>query len=60
MTVEMDRAEALCQPKCRRPSPVTRRRFAPIPPVLSLTVIGLPLMDHQPAVASEIQSRAYR
>jgi hypothetical protein len=58
MTVEMDRAEALCQPKCRRPSPVARRRFAPIiPPVLSLAVIGLLLMDHQPAHAAEVALR---
>ena len=59
MTIEMDgRDEAQCQPRCRQPCHVGRIRFATvIAPALSLSLIGLPLTDRQPAHAAEITFR---
>jgi len=59
MTIEMNgRDEAPCQPGCRQPCPLSRIRFASIiAPALSLSLIGLPLTDRQPAHAAEITFR---
>jgi hypothetical protein len=52
------RDEAECQPKCRLLSSVAGIRCATIiAPALSLSVIGLPLMDRRPAHAAEIAFR---
>jgi hypothetical protein len=49
---------AQCQSKCRQPSHLGRTKFATvIAPALSLSVIGLPLTDRQPAHAAEITFR---
>src|SRR5262245_11045579 len=59
MTIERDgRDKGQCPPKCRRPSPAARKKFATvIAPALSLGVIGLPLTDRQPAHAAEFTLR---